>query len=87
LGDECIVGALSFIKQGEKFPSRSLIAGNPAEIIKQVSEEMINWKSQGTKLYQDLPGQCFDSLKICEPLREQTEQQFIFVSNYKPFKK
>jgi phenylacetic acid degradation protein len=87
LGDECIVGALSFIKQGEKFPSRSLIAGNPAKIIKQVSEEMINWKSQGTKLYQDLPGQCFDSLRICEPLREQTEQQFIFTSNYKPFKK
>jgi carbonic anhydrase/acetyltransferase-like protein (isoleucine patch superfamily) len=87
LGDECIVGALSFIKQGEKFPSRSLIAGNPAKIIKSVSDEMINWKTQGTKLYQDLPGQCFGSLKICEPLREQTEQQFIFTSNYKPFKK
>jgi phenylacetic acid degradation protein len=87
LGDECIVGALSFIKQGEKFPSRSLIAGNPAKIIKQVSNEMINWKTEGTKLYQQLPGQCFQTLKPCEPLREQTEQQFIFTSNYKPFKK
>jgi phenylacetic acid degradation protein/carnitine operon protein CaiE len=38
LGDECIVCALSFIKQGEKFPARSLIAENPAKIIKQVSE-------------------------------------------------
>src|SRR5215212_7350815 len=35
LGDECIVGALSFIKQGEKFPSRSLITGNPAKWIKE----------------------------------------------------
>src|SRR5438270_12821884 len=40
LGDECIVGALSFIKQGEKILSRSLVAGNPAKIIKQVSDEM-----------------------------------------------
>jgi carbonic anhydrase/acetyltransferase-like protein (isoleucine patch superfamily) len=87
LGDECIVGALSFIKQGEKFPLRSLVAGNPAKIIKQVSDEMIDWKTQGTKLYQQLPAQCFDSLRICEPLREQAEQQFIFTSNYKPFKK
>ena len=32
LGDECIVGALSFIKADEKFERRSLIAGNPAKI-------------------------------------------------------
>ena len=49
LGDECIVGALTFIKQGEKIPARSLIAGNPGKIIKQVSDEMINWKSKGTQ--------------------------------------
>src|SRR6266536_1336925 len=36
LGDECIVGALSFIKADEKFLSRSLIVGNPAKIINQV---------------------------------------------------
>src|SRR5690348_8176542 len=40
LGDECVVGALSFIKAGEKIPARSLVAGNPARIIKQVSDEM-----------------------------------------------
>ena len=87
LGDECIVGALSFIKQGEKFPARSLIAGNPAKIIKQVSDEMIDWKTEGTKLYQQLPKQCFDTLKACDPLTEQTEQQPIFQNHYQPFKK
>ncbi len=87
LSDECIVGALSFIKQGEKFPSRSLIAGNPAKIIKEVSDEMVKWKTQGTKLYQQLPKQCFDTLKACEPLREYKEQQPIFKSNYETFKK
>jgi len=87
LDDECIVGALSFIKQGEKFPSRSLIAGNPAKIIKEVSAKMIKWKTKGTELYHQLPAQCFTSLKLCEPLTEQTEQQFLFQINYKPFKK
>ena len=87
LGDECIVGALSFMKQGEKIPSRSLVAGNPAKIIKEVSDEMISWKTQGTKLYQKLPKQCIETLKACEPLRELKEQQSIFKSDYKPFKK
>ena len=87
LGDECIVGALSFMKQGEKIPFRSLVAGNPAKIIKEVSDEMISWKTQGTKLYQKLPKQCIETLKACEPLRELKEQQSIFKSDYKPFKK
>ena len=87
LGDECIVGALSFIKQGEKFPPRSLIAGNPAKTIKKVSNEMIDWKTEGTKLYQQLPKQCAQTLKPCEPLKEQTQQKTIFYTSYKPFKK
>lgn len=70
LGDESIVGALSFIKEGEKIPRRSVVVGNPAKIIKQVSDEMIAWKSKGTQLYQRLPGELFESFKACEPLRE-----------------
>lgn len=70
LEDECIVGALSFIKEGEKIPTRSLVAGNPAKIIKQVSDEMLAWKTQGTQLYQSLPKEMFESWKECDPLRE-----------------
>lgn len=69
IGDECIVGALAFIKAGETFPSRSLIVGNPAKVIKQVSDEMIAWKTAGTNLYQELPNDCKNTLKPCEPLR------------------
>ena len=87
LGDESIVGALAFIKQGEKIPPRSLVAGNPAKIIKEVTDEMIAWKSEGTRLYQQLPRHCFETLKPCEPLREPTHQEPIFTSDYKPFKK
>lgn len=87
LGDDCIVGALSFVKQGEKIPARSLLAGNPAKIIKTVSDEMLQWKTQGTKIYQQLPQQCFATLKPCEPLRAQTEHPINFQSDYKPLKK
>ncbi len=74
LGDECIVGALSFIKQGEVYPKRSLIVGNPARLIKKVSNEMMQWKKQGTAIYQALPKQCIDTLTACEPLTKQPKQ-------------
>lgn len=74
LGDECIVGALSFIKANEVFENRSLIVGNPAKKIKEVSDEMIQWKSEGTKLYQELPAIMKAEWKECEPLRSMPEQ-------------
>lgn len=69
IGDESIVGALSFVKADAFFERRSLIVGNPAQKIKDVSDEMIAWKTEGTKLYQQLPKECFETLKECEPLR------------------
>jgi phenylacetic acid degradation protein len=70
LGDECIVGALSFIKADEKFEKRCLIAGNPAKMIREVNDEMIKWKTAGTKLYQALPGELQNGWAACDPLRE-----------------
>jgi phenylacetic acid degradation protein/carnitine operon protein CaiE len=70
LGDECIVGALSFLKEGDVFENRSLIVGNPAKKIKEVSDEMMEWKTKGTQLYQSLPKNMFDEWNECEPLRD-----------------
>ena len=72
--EECIVGALSFVKKGT-YPRRSLIAGNPAKIIRTVSEEMVQWKTKGTQLYQTLPKDCFEQLKAVEPLTEIPENR------------
>ena len=83
LEEECIVGALSFIKADEKFERRSLIVGNPAKKIKDVSDAMMAWKTEGTKLYQQLPKDLFESLKACEPLREIPEHFKIQMANYK----
>lgn len=85
LGDESIVGALSFIKQGEKIPARSLVVGNPGHILRQVSDEMLQWKTEGTRMYQALPAQCHATLKACEPLREIPANKKGQPKGYKPF--
>ena len=70
IGDECIVGAMSFVKAESVFQKRQLILGNPAKAIKEVSDEMIAWKTAGTRLYQQLPSDCRESLNEVAPLRE-----------------
>jgi carbonic anhydrase/acetyltransferase-like protein (isoleucine patch superfamily) len=75
IGEECIVGALTFVPQGLHIPRRSVVVGNPAKIVKEVSDEMIAWKTKGTGLYQQLPKDCFDTLKPCEPLRQIPENR------------
>lgn len=86
LGDESIVGALTLIKEGEIIPVRSLVVGNPGKIIKQVSDEMLGWKTEGTKLYQQLPKECYNSLKICKPLRKKKPQEKLQRKTYLNFK-
>jgi phenylacetic acid degradation protein len=63
VGEDSIVGALCFVPSEMKIPMRKIVVGNPAKIIKDVSDEMISWKTQGTKLYQSLPKESHDTLK------------------------
>jgi len=73
VGDESIIGAMSFLKADMKIPKRSLVVGNPAKVIKPVSDEMIAWKTKGTKLYQSLPKDMHLHSEVLEPLREPPE--------------
>jgi carbonic anhydrase/acetyltransferase-like protein (isoleucine patch superfamily) len=90
IGDECIVGALSFVPAQTVFEKRKVIVGNPAKAVKDVSDEMIAWKTKGTALYQQLPKDCHDTLRPCEPLRrpapfdkEQQKEYTIWAKNKK----
>ena len=71
IGDHAIIGALSFVPEGTRIPERKIAVGNPARIVKEVSDEMLQWKIKGTQLYKDLPAELFSTLKECEPLRSQ----------------
>ncbi|WP_040559727.1 transferase hexapeptide repeat family protein [Kordia algicida OT-1] len=75
IGDESIIGAMAFVKAKTVIPKRSLVVGNPAKVIKQVSDEMIAWKTKGTQLYQQLPKDCHDTLREVEPLREVPKER------------
>ena len=86
IGDESIVGALTFVPADMEIPPRKLAVGNPARIVKDVSDEMIAWKTEGTKLYQALPEQMHKTLRPCEPLREVTPQHTTQSKTYKTWK-
>jgi carbonic anhydrase/acetyltransferase-like protein (isoleucine patch superfamily) len=70
IGEECIIGALCFVPAEMQIPARKVVVGNPAKIVKDVSDEMIAWKTEGTRLYQSLPEQLRKTLSPTEPLRE-----------------
>lgn len=69
VGDESLIGALCFVPEGMKIPSRKIVVGNPARIVKEMTDEMIAWKTEGTALYQSLPDSLRAGLIPCEPLR------------------
>ena len=70
VGAGCIVGALCFVQAEMQIPPRKVVVGNPAKIVKDVSDEMLAWKTDGTALYQALPARLHATLHACEPLRE-----------------
>src|SRR5688572_28188588 len=86
LGAECIVGALSFVPADMIIEKRKLVVGNPAKIVKEVSDEMIKWKSEGTRIYQQLPADCVDGLKLCDPLTTVPEDRKIQAKGYQTWK-
>ena len=83
LGDECIVGALTLIRADTIIPQRSVVVGNPGKIVKQVTDEMIKWKTEGTKLYQHLPKDMSEGWQLCEPLRSVPPDRKVQERTYK----
>lgn len=69
IGDGSVIGALAFVPSATVIPARSVVVGNPATIVKQVTDEMLAWKTKGTELYQTLPKDLRASMKAVTPLR------------------
>jgi phenylacetic acid degradation protein len=88
VGDECIIGALSFVKAGTEVPARSVVVGNPAKVVKQVSDEMLDWKTEGTAIYQRLPQDMLENWRACEALPPGHMDQQVGETGpvYKPWK-
>ena len=88
IGHSSIVAATSFVKAGDQIPDRHLVAGTPAKIIRELSDDEIAWKESGTRDYQRLTQRCFDSLEQVTPLTEmEAERPRLDVSDSIPLYK
>jgi phenylacetic acid degradation protein len=54
IGESAIVAAMAFVKAGMNVPPRTLVAGVPAKVVRDVTAEELAWKIEGTQSYQDL---------------------------------
>jgi len=70
IGESSIVAASAFVKAGMEIPPRVLVAGMPAKVIRELSDEEIRWKGEGTATYQDLTRRCLATLVETDPLSE-----------------
>ncbi len=83
LGEGCVVGALAFLPADSVWEARKVIVGNPARAVKDVSDDMLAWKTEGTKLYQGLPTELHATLEACEPLTEVPADRPPITSKYR----
>jgi phenylacetic acid degradation protein len=86
VGAGSIVGALCFVPAEMQIPERKVVVGNPAKIVKDVSDEMLAWKTEGTRLYQSLPAKLRSSLTACDPLREIPHDRPAQTTSYRTWK-
>ncbi len=70
VGAYAIVAASAFVRAKLKLPERSLIAGVPAKVLRELSDDEIRWKLEGTQTYQQLTVRCLATMQEVQPLIE-----------------
>jgi phenylacetic acid degradation protein len=79
IGDDAFVAALAFVKGGMQVPARHLVAGIPAKVMRELTDQEIAWKSDATRLYQELAARSLstmhetDALTAVEPDRKRLQ--------------
>jgi phenylacetic acid degradation protein len=85
IGENSIVAALAFVKADMKIPPRSLVAGVPARVIRELSDQEIAWKSKGTRTYQQLAVRSLKTMRIRAPLAmAEPDRKRIQVEDFDP---
>ena len=68
IGESAIVAALAFVKAEMIVPPRMLVAGVPARILRELTEDELAWKIEGTQSYQELTRRSFATMRATPPL-------------------
>jgi phenylacetic acid degradation protein len=85
IGEDSFVAAMAFVKAGTIVQPRTLVAGVPAKVIRELSDDEIKWKSEGTAIYQKLAQRYLATLKEVQPLREmEKDRKRVPDFGYKP---
>ena len=65
----------AFVAAGFECPAGSLVVGAPAKVKRALSEEEIDWKTRGTREYQELARRCLGSMDRAEALSHADEDR------------
>jgi len=85
IGENSFVAAAAFVKAGAVVPPRTLVAGVPAKPIRELSDEEIAWKSDGTRIYQKLAQRYWATMREVSPLDEvEADRRRVPTFGYKP---
>ncbi|HSQ80319.1 MAG TPA: phenylacetic acid degradation protein PaaY [Casimicrobiaceae bacterium] len=68
IGESAIVAAMAFVKARMVVPPRMLAAGIPARIMRELTEQEMAWKVEGTRSYQELARRSLDTMQRVRPL-------------------
>lgn len=68
IGENSFIAALTFVKAGFEVPPNSLAAGIPAKVVRELTPEEIDWKTQGTRVYQSLARQYLATMREVGPM-------------------
>jgi phenylacetic acid degradation protein len=68
VGEEAVVAALAFVKAEARIPARSLAAGIPARVLRELSAEELRWTHDNMLQYQQLAERSAKTMKQVEAL-------------------
>jgi phenylacetic acid degradation protein len=68
IGEWAIVAAMAFVKAGMVVAPRTLVAGTPARIVRELTDQELDWKRAGTLSYQELTRRCLATMKATPAL-------------------
>src|SRR3954467_14269142 len=70
VGEDAVVAALAFVKAEARIAPRSLAAGIPARVLRELSAQEIGWKKDNMRLYQQLAERSATTMQEVEALTE-----------------
>ena len=68
VGEGAMVAAMAFVKAEARIPPRSLAAGIPARVLRELTAEEIQWKKDNMHLYQQLAQRSSKTMQRVEAL-------------------